>query len=292
MIPKPPKMPNAGSAARECRRAAVGPSPDSAAIARRGFTLIELLVVIAIIAILAGMLLPALAKAKATGHSIKCVANARQLGVAWHLYALDYDDTLAPHIEAPDNGGMVKALPGSWVVGNAQTDRSSSNLQSGVLYRYLNSAAVYHCPADRSEVRELPRTRRSRSYSLDCYLNNDATRTGFPPSSLYPYMKTKAAEIRDPARVFTFMDESEGSIDDGSFVTVFPGVAAPGSEDWWASLPADRHRQGSTIAFADGHGLAWRWRAVKLFRSFGGQPTHSAEDLKDLRQVQSWVPRE
>ena len=62
---------------------------------QRGFTLIELLVVIAIIAVLAGLLLPALAKSKTKAQGIMCMSNNKQLVVGWHLYANDYNDAAA-----------------------------------------------------------------------------------------------------------------------------------------------------------------------------------------------------
>src|SRR2546428_2472614 len=93
---------------------------------QRAFTLIELLVVIAIIAILASLLLPALAKAKAKAQSISCLNNLKQLQLCWQMYADDNNSTL-PLNKQSYSADRIPSLPGSWVVGDTRKHENTTN---------------------------------------------------------------------------------------------------------------------------------------------------------------------
>jgi prepilin-type N-terminal cleavage/methylation domain-containing protein/prepilin-type processing-associated H-X9-DG protein len=249
---------------------ACGNSAQDKRGAPNAFTLIELLVVIAIIAILAGLLLPALARAKDKAQGIKCLGNLKQLQLCWQMYPDDNVGRLPPQNPGYNLQGDLSLLTGSWVLGNTQDDLTSTNIEQGVLYPYNRSLGIYHCPADKSTVIGNKGLLRTRSYSLNWYLGVD------PNVHYSPRIKLRYSQIVSPgpSQVYAFIDEDDLGINDGTFFS---------PEEWgmWGDLPSARHALGCNSSFADGHAEHWRLRWP--YKQSG--PPKNLADKQDLQQL-------
>ena len=260
-------------------------------VRHRAFTLIELLVVIAIIAILASMLLPALAKAKAKGQSITCMSNAKQLQLCWFMYATDNDDFMVPnalnHKDAwIDGSGSARAnsLPGATNV---------NTVRQGMLFKYNTSEDIYTCPGQKeiwngSRKVTLPT---ARSFSISGQMNGGAYNNGVlqhlilggNPASAPAYKKLSQINRPSPAQAFVFVDESEYTIDDGYFAVIVTG-------NTWQNFPSVRHGGSASFGFADGHAEVKKWiegstLTLKDPRGFTAVPTVNGQRSRDLQWI-------
>ena len=195
------------------------------------FTLIELLVVVAIISVLAAILFPVFAQARAKARQTTCLSNLRQLGMAWQMYAQDYDESACPSYYYSEDFAVETAW--DFIL---HWNRTPTQSQFGLLGSYTKSGALNSCPEFHGQAWGRPHT----GYAYNASYVGGDTFAGIAPATL--------AAIADPAATVLFADGGYGNPVVGENY-----LRAPSDALFMAGKVHFRHSKGANAIWADGH---------------------------------------
>jgi prepilin-type N-terminal cleavage/methylation domain-containing protein/prepilin-type processing-associated H-X9-DG protein len=244
--------------------------------ARGGFTLVELLVVIGIIAVLIGILLPALGAARKGGQQTRSLSNIRQLATGFTMYHIDNRGALPfGYPPAVVNGWTVSAdLPTGGTIYFPEASRYPWRLIRYVgdiwpiLYSHKDNLSANEAAANAYTISLYP------TYGINAYyVGGHSGFFGFDPTTGRPYAGGPAVsrinQVRHPTELIAFADTTAAGVpgvgvDDGWFVvtpprrrgvqwTVEKGRCAPATAGVSMGLPQGRYGRGAAVAFVDGH---------------------------------------
>ncbi len=267
---------------------------------KAGFTLIELLVVIAIIAVLMGILMPALRAVKQQAAAINCMANCRSLSMAWFMYAGDNEGRIVPGLMAETDRWIGTprseegALYSSQQVTPAVEDEDEiRGIKAGLLYKYVGDADIYHCPADNMRVSVHDQSKVFTTYAVPACLNGWMNNEN-------PQIK-KLDKIKSPSTKYNFIESAETRNYNmgGRFVMGAPEYTGSSEWMWWGPM-AVNHNKGSVLGFCDGHAEKHVWtnkftleRVDKVLNQGGGnygqQPAEEGQTEDIEYMAKGWA---